>query len=143
MPAKHSMVGRCPVCGGGLEVARLECPECGSALEGRFRPCRFCQLSREQQQFIEVFIACRGNIKDVERVLGISYPTVRNRLEQVIESLGYSVDRRESAGPSAALGAPLAPERRREILEALGRGEISAEEAIRQLKGKAERNSVQ
>lgn len=141
MAAKHAMIGQCPVCGGALEVTRLECPECGSALEGHFRPCRFCQLSREQQQFIEVFIACRGNIKEVERVLGISYPTVRNRLEQVIEALGYQVERRETAAP-AAPAAP-APERRREILEALGRGEISAEDAIEQLKGKAERISDQ
>ncbi|MBE3577052.1 MAG: DUF2089 domain-containing protein [Limnochordales bacterium] len=137
------MIGRCPVCGGVLEVARLECPECGSALEGRFRPCRFCQLNQEQQQFIEVFLTCRGNIKEVERVLGISYPTVRNRLEQVIESLGYPVDRRESTAQTTSPGLPLASERRREILEALGRGEISVEEAIRKLKGKAQRNSEQ
>lgn len=123
--AEHRLVGLCPVCGGKLQVRRLQCPQCDSALEGRFELCRFCQLTREQQEFIEVFIASRGNIKEVERVLGISYPTVRNRLDAVIEALGYKVERGETTGPAE----------RRQILEALDRGEMTAQEAIQKLKG--------
>lgn len=115
------LVGKCPVCDGEFKVTRLACDQCGSALEGEFALCRFCTLSREQQRFVEVFIASRGNIKEVEKALGISYPTVRSRLDEVIQNLGYQVQR-----PSAV--------DRKAVLEALDRGEISAEEAIKQLR---------
>ncbi|HHV55429.1 MAG TPA: DUF2089 domain-containing protein [Firmicutes bacterium] len=139
------MPGQCPICGGPLEVTRLECGACGTGLTGHFYPGRFGRLSREQQQFIEVFVVCRGNIKEVERVLGVSYPTVRGRLEQVIEALGYPVERREAgaggaaantarAGARASSEEPGRAEKRRKVLEALRRGEISTEEAIRQLR---------
>jgi hypothetical protein len=81
------------------------------------------RLNREQLEFVEIFIKCRGNIKEVERELGISYPTVRNRLEQVIESMGY---------PAQKLN-PEESKRRKEILERLNRGEISTEEALKYL----------
>lgn len=116
------LVGKCPVCDGEFRVARLQCAECGSSLEGDFSLCKFCRLSREQQHFVEVFIASRGNIKEVEKILGISYPTVRSRLDDIIQSLGYQVHRQSSA-------------ERRDVLEALDRGEITAEEAIKRLRG--------
>ena len=81
--------GRCPVCNEGLQIARLECPGCGTAMEGHFEQCRFCKLGKDQRQFAEVFIKCRGNIREVERDLGISYPTVRNRLEQLLAAMGF------------------------------------------------------
>ncbi|HEX6971259.1 MAG TPA: DUF2089 domain-containing protein [Limnochordia bacterium] len=124
MPA-HRLIGRCPVCDAGLQVRRLQCPQCDSALEGRFELCRFCRLETEQQEFIEVFLACRGNIREVERVLGISYPTVRSRLDGVIEALGYKVERGDAPSPA----------QRRQILEMLDRGEITAQEALQKLKG--------
>lgn len=119
----YRLIGRCPVCGDRMQVKRLQCERCHSALEGSFAPCRLCQLTQEQQEFVEVFLVNRGNIKDVERALGISYPTVRNRLEAVIEALGYKVER-TSAVPN-----------RREVLAALESGEITAQEAIQRLKG--------
>ncbi len=128
--APHRLVGRCPVCGGTLQVRRLECEHCGSALEGRFHLCRFCQLSREQQEFIEVFLACRGNIREVERVLGISYPTVRNRLDGIIEALDLRAPEREAARSS---------QQRRLVLEALERGELTVAEALQRLRGEAGR----
>jgi hypothetical protein len=98
------------------------------------------------QDFVEIFIRSRGNIKEVERALGISYPTVRGRLESVIKALGYSIegDQEDSAEPqrppvpSSPVTSPAASgasaERRREILAALSRGEISAEEAAARLR---------
>jgi hypothetical protein len=95
-------------------------------IEGRFDTCKFCQLSSEQKNFVEVFIKNRGNIKEVEKDLGISYPTVRNRLDAVIAALGYAVDDSEDDVAT----------RRKEIIESLAKGEITADDAVRQLKGK-------
>lgn len=86
-------VGRCPACGDNLAVRRLECVNCETAVEGRFVQSRFDRLSPEQQHFVEVFLLARGNIKEVERVLGISYPTVRNRLDGALEAMGHKVER--------------------------------------------------
>ncbi|HET7560047.1 MAG TPA: DUF2089 domain-containing protein [Limnochordia bacterium] len=116
---------RCPVCEEALEIRRLECPACGTGVDGRFYPGPLARLKPEHQAFVETFVACRGNIKEVERVLGISYPTVRNRLDSAIEALGYRVDRDD--------GKP-APDRRG-ILQALERGEMSATEALSRLRG--------
>lgn len=121
--ARHRMVGTCPVCEGDFRVARLTCESCGSSLEGDFELCRFCRLTPQQQHFIEVFIASRGNIREVERVLGVSYPTVRGRLDEVIATLGYRVQPSESHVD------------RKSVLEALDKGEITAEEAVKQLRG--------
>jgi len=118
---KRPMLSKCPVCHGKMNVTKLHCSTCNSSLEGNFETCKFCQLNVEQREFIEVFLATRGNIKEVERLLGISYPTVRNRLDNVIEALGYRVERDED-------------DRRKEILKALDKGEITVEEGIRLLK---------
>lgn len=80
--------------------------------------------------FVEVFITARGNIKEVERTLGISYPTVRSRLDGIIEALGYKVSKEENELEEQRRAA----ERRRQILEQLDKGELSAEEAIQLLK---------
>jgi len=117
-------VGRCPVCGGQLAVRRLECESCETVIEGRFTQSRFDRLTPEQQEFVEVFLLARGNIKEVERVLGISYPTVRNRLDAVLEAMGHKVER--DAGEVAG--------RRAEVLARLDRGEITVAEAIKLLR---------
>lgn len=127
---KRRTVGRCPACGDELAVRRLECVNCDTAVEGNFVQSRFDRLSPEQQHFVEVFLLARGNIKEVERVLSISYPTVRNRLDGVLEAMGYDVDR--AAADAAVDGA--GGSRRTEILARLDKGEISAAEAIKLLK---------
>ena len=120
--------GRCPVCGHALQVSKLSCAHCDTKVEGEFATCRFCQLPEEHRLFAEVFIRCRGNIKNVEKELGISYPTVRNRLDGLIEALGFRVE----------YSLQETREHRNEILSALERGEITPEEAVRRLKeGKA------
>ncbi len=122
----HTVMGRCPVCEGALEVVRLQCRSCATAIEGRFALGGFHSLSKEQLQFAEVFVRNRGNIKDVERELGVSYPTVRGRLDALIRALGYEVP--EEPKPSA--------ESRKDILAQLERGEITSEEAIKLLRGR-------
>lgn len=119
-------VSRCPACGEAMVVRRLECEACGTVVEGRFVRSRFDRLTPEQQEFVEVFLLARGNIKEVERVLGISYPTVRNRLDGVLEAMGHRVERTEKEP---------AWERRNRILTALDRGEITVAQAIKELRG--------
>jgi len=122
----HPIPGRCPICQGALEVTRLHCPHCDITIEGRFNLGRLSQLSAEQLAFVETFIRCEGKLNRVEEELGISYPTVRNRLNEVIRALGYEVE--EEPIPSG--------EERRAILKRLAAGEITTDEAIRMLKGR-------
>ncbi|HEY8489533.1 MAG TPA: DUF2089 domain-containing protein [Dehalococcoidia bacterium] len=126
----HPLIGRCPVCGEAMTVVRLECRTCGSALEGEFGPGPLARLSQEQARFVEVFLKARGKIKDVEEELGISYPTVVSRLNEVIATLGYEVRGEE---PPESDAEDLA-ERRRAILDELASGAISAAEAARRLR---------
>jgi hypothetical protein len=111
----------CPVCHNDLVITRMVCRNCGTALEGRFSLGRLFQLTPEQRHFIEIFIRCEGKLNRVQEELGLSYPTVRNRLEEVIRAMGYEVGERDETFD----------QRRQEILEQLARKEISAEEALR------------
>jgi hypothetical protein len=117
------ILGKCPVCGSETEVTRISCDNCDTIIEGHFRPCKFCRLTSEQKMFIDVFIKCRGNIKEVEKELGISYPTVKNRLEDVVGALGYK--------PEAQ---PVDNINRKDVLDKLNKGEIGFEEAMDLLK---------
>jgi len=132
--AERATPGTCPVCGARLEVRKLYCSQCDTTIEGRFVLCKFCYLNEEQREFVDTFIRCRGNIKEVERELGVSYPTVRNRLDAVIQALGYRVEAEEPEVRSDARSDARSAETRRKILESLNRGEFSAEEALRLLK---------
>lgn len=120
---KRDVLGQCPVCGGETEVTRITCYACDTNIEGHFHPCKFCKLSEDQKSFVDVFIKCRGNIKEVEKELGISYPTVKNRLEDVASAMGYKAE-----------PEPVTPSKRQEILEKLNKGEINVEEALEYLK---------
>jgi len=115
----NPVIARCPICAESLQVTRLECDGCGTRLEGTFALGRFHRLAPEQLEFLETFIRARGNFKDVERDLGISYPTVRGRLDAVIRALGFS----SQAEPDRDA------ERRKEILRELADGKIAPEDA--------------
>src|SRR5215207_3739148 len=117
--AAHQVLTRCPVCGDDLRIVRLECPGCGSALQGNFTLGRLARLTREQLQFVEIFIRCRGKIKDVEEELGISYPTVVARLNEVVQAMGFEV-RQEDADLAS---------RRQQVLDELASGTVTAAEA--------------
>lgn len=126
---KWKMPSRCPVCSSELAVTRLRCRHCDTAIEGNFAANKFAQLSKEHLEFVEIFLKSRGNIKEVERELGISYPTVRGRLDAVLEALGYKVE------PAAVEETNRVKQsRRKEILDQLNKGEITAEEAVKLLK---------
>ena len=84
----HDVISVCPVCQGELMISRLHCRSCGTALEGEFGVGRFGRLSREQLSLLESFLRSRGNLKEMERELGISYPTVRSRVDALVRALG-------------------------------------------------------
>ncbi len=110
----------CPACGGQLEATRLSCTSCDIVIEGHFSASPFARLSAEQQGFVKTFLAARGNIKLVERRLGISYPTVRNRLDVIRRALGLPD---LAAGEGEVRGVS-------EVLDRLEAGELSVDDAI-------------
>ncbi len=118
---------RCPVCQNELIVTRLYCQVCDTTVEGRFTQGTFGNLSAEQLEFIEVFVRCEGKINRMESELGLSYPTIRNRLHEVIRAMGYEPGKDEPSD--------LSDDVRRNILEDLDSGKISAEDAMRILRG--------
>lgn len=117
------LVGACPSCSAAMEVRKLECPECGVSVEGRFEAGPLARLSRDELAFVEVFLRARGKIKDVEEELGISYPTVVARLNEVLASLGFEA-------PSAEQTVS----QRQAILDDLAAGRLSAAEAAERLR---------
>jgi len=129
----HDVIATCPVCAGELAVTRLRCGDCGTTIEGEFGVGRFARLTREQTQVLESFLRSRGNLRDMERELGISYPTVRIRVEALIRALGFGPRDEPDAAAGGSAGAPATAEEvagaRRDILERLSRHELSAEEA--------------
>ena len=142
----HDVIATCPVCADELTITRLHCRSCGTALEGEFGVGRFGRLDREQMRLLESFLRSRGNLKEMERELGISYPTVRGRVEALVRALGLADGSGEDAvaeatdeamsglGAAAELADDDAAARRREILERLARKEIDAEEAAAALR---------
>src|ERR1700693_3762803 len=88
--AMRPLILKCPSCNGNLAVSKLHCHPCDIALEGDFTIPTLLRLNRAQLDFVEVFLKNRGIIREVERELGVSYPTVRARLDEVIQALGYS-----------------------------------------------------
>jgi hypothetical protein len=145
----HDVISTCPVCSNELAVTRLHCRSCGTTLEGEFSVGRFGRLSREQLALLESFLRSRGNLRDMERELGISYPTVRSRVEALVRALGFGprsdsdeavADEQATAGANTAdantAGAATTPTgtndpaaARQQILERLARREITADEA--------------
>lgn len=118
------MPTRCPVTGEPLEVTRLECPASGVTIEGRFTPNEFTLLSAEHLEFMRLYIKVRGNLKDVERILGVSYPTVRSRFDALLHALDYEAPPEVQEVRSE----------RTDILGLLERGEVTAEEAAKRLR---------
>lgn len=123
----NPVIGQCPICGESLAVSRLHCRHCDTSIEGHFALGRLYHLNPEQLKFVETFIKNEGKINRVEQDMGLSYPAVRARLTEVIEALGYEV------GSSA--GERLSDEERKEILDQLSEGKITAEEAVQLLQG--------
>ena len=123
----HPALTKCPVCRNELTVTRLQCPSCDTVVEGRFTAGHFANLSAEQLDFIVTFVRVEGKLNRMEGELGLSYPTIRNRLHDVIRALCFEPGKEEAPD--------LADEKRRGVLEDLNSGKISAEDAIRLLRG--------
>jgi hypothetical protein len=115
---EHRPPSDCPVCGAQLAVIRLGCTSCGSELAGVFRPCEFCALNEKETEMLRVFLSSRGNLREVEKHLGVSYPTARQRFAELLEKLGLG----EAAEPEAALT-------RDQILSEVASGALSPAEA--------------
>jgi hypothetical protein len=120
-------LSKCPVCDGELTVTRLHCDTCDTTVEGRFANGIFAGLTPEQLDFAETFIRVEGKMNRMTDEMGVSYPTLRNRLHEVIRALGYEPGREDIT--------EIPDEKRRSVLEELDSGKISADEAMRLLNG--------
>lgn len=120
---------KCPLCGGEVTVTRIHCRDCDTTMEGRFDGGPFSQLSREQLEFVDTFIRCEGKFTRMQEEMNLSYPTIRNRLHEVMRALGY-----EPGGVDEPVG--LTEQDRKSILEDLDKGRISAEKAMMLLQEK-------
>ncbi len=110
----------CPVCGERLALTRLGCRACGTELSGEFESCEFCSISPDDREVLRVFLASRGNMKELERHLGVSYPTARARFDALLARLGLAPER-------------TAPSPKVELLEQLAKGEIDVDQAMHRL----------
>jgi hypothetical protein len=141
----RKLIERCPGCGGDLVVSRMSCTTCATSVEGQFQPSAFDRLSPESLAFVELFVRRKGNMKEMERELGLPYSTVRHRLDEVVRELGSpATSTARAKAPPAAPVPPVPPAtptppdagaaaRRRDILGRLDRGEISPDEAVQLL----------
>ncbi len=116
---EHRAPSDCPVCGDRLAVTRLGCGSCGTELAGVFTSCAFCALDESETEMLTVFLASRGNLRDLEKHLGVSYPTARLRFNQLLEKLGL-------AEPAATAPAALT---REQVLAEVASGALSPDEA--------------
>lgn len=129
----NPMLNQCPVCKSELVVTRLFCLNCNTTIEGHFHPETnpFASLSPEQMQFLLTFIRCEGRFNRMEEELSLSYPTLRNRFNEILRSLGFEPGREETP-------VRLTAEDRMRILDELAEGRISSEEAQQRILGKKE-----
>jgi len=111
----------CPVCSARLATTRLTCPSCSTELSGSFTSCEFCVLTNDDRDVLRVFLSSRGNMKELERHLGVSYPTARARFDALLSKIGID---RPAAAPAPS---------RVELMEQVARGEIDIEEALQRL----------
>ncbi len=124
-----TLPGKCPICGENLTVTRVHCRNCDTTIEGQFSLGVLELLSKEQLLFVETFVRCEGKLNRMEKEMGLSYPTLRSRLTELIRAMGYEVGQEEPAT------AGIADEDRRRVLEDLAAGRISTEQAVKSLQG--------
>jgi len=125
---KNSL-SRCPVCDQPLTITRLHCRNCDTTIDGHFALRTFDQLTQEQLAFMETFVRCEGKLNRMEKEMGLSYPTLRSRLTDLIRAMGYEVGQEEAAAPV------MADDERRKVLDDIAAGKISSEQALKLLQG--------
>ncbi|RKX38647.1 MAG: hypothetical protein DRP20_02565 [Thermotogae bacterium] len=116
------VMAKCPVCGENLVITEFSCSSCGTTIRGRFELDEFFRLSPEQLNFLRIFIKARGNLSELQKELGISYPTARSRLENIVRTLGYEAKEIEEEREVD------------DLLDKLEKGEISSQEALEQIR---------
>jgi hypothetical protein len=114
----------CPICHAPLTITRLHCEVCSTTIEGNFQSGGWANLKPEQLAFVETFVRCEGKLNRMEKEVGLSYPTLRNRLVEVIQAMGFEPGASESTD-----------EMRRKVLEEVAAGRLNAQEAMRRLSG--------
>lgn len=117
----YPVITHCPVCSKTMKITKLQCNHCQTTIENEFELSKLASFTQDQLHFVETFLICRGNIKEVEKELGISYPTVRGKLNDIITSLGYETNKKIEVDE-------------KKIVSMLESGEITPEEAIKLLK---------
>ena len=125
----HPLIGTCPVCGETLEVVRLHCRNCDTGIEGHFSVGAFDRLTPEQLAFAEKFIYHEGKLNSMADDLGLSYPTLRKRLQDLRHAMGFEIIDADEAAFTVS------DEDRRKILDDLAAGRLSSEEAVQRLQG--------
>jgi len=131
---KIDLPGTCPHCGGNVVVTAWECPQCGTHTQGHFQPCPFCRLDSEDNRLLFSFLMARGNLKEMEKDLGLSYPTLRGRLETLLSKLGIGGRATPDAVPAPV---PPDPDRGKKIdsaLEGISTGKLSVDEALKRIR---------
>lgn len=116
MPYTHN---HCSYCGGGMRISELTCGDCGLSHGGDFYTPRLYRISTDEQQFIELFVLASGSLKQMAQILGVSYPTVRNRLDKLIKVLKEEKLKDDK--------------RKQKILEDIEAGRISAKQGMRMI----------
>ncbi len=129
----YPVLNRCPVCKNELIVSRMHCPTCDTVVEGRFTAGHFANLTQAQLEFMVAFVRNEGKLNRMEEELGLSYPTIRNRLHEVIRALGFEPGKEEAP--------EVDDEKRRQVLEDLDAGKISPDDAMRVLRGEEQKNA--
>ncbi len=123
---------KCPGCGGPLVITECHCNECGLTMRAEFKPPQFATLSQDQLTFIRIFLRARGNLSEVEKLLGVSYPSIRNKLDEINKTL--DAEEAESERKRAEPDPDPAEQERRAVLQQVEAGEISAVEAVQKLR---------
>lgn len=117
---ENRLLTSCPVCSGEMVVSELTCVRCGAKVVSRFETCSVCRLPEDMYRFLMAFIKTRGSIKEMEKELGVSYPTVRGRLDELQRLLGFAPGGTTSTA--------------KDVLDMLERGEVTTAEAEEMLK---------
>ena len=121
---------QCPACGGPIVITEIKCANCHLTMQGEFKPGLFSTLSDDQLTFVRAFLRVRGNLSEMEKVLGVSYPTIRNKLEEINQAL-----ERAEQTPDHLSPAPIVPnDARSAILQKVALGELDATQALEELK---------
>ncbi len=132
---------KCPLCSGSLEVTEISCLGCGVQMHGQFALTPYRQLDAEQLRFMETFLRCRGVIRDMEAALGISYPTVRSRMDALLSALGFT-DGPTAPRPPAPMTAGEKTARRKQILTDIETGAMDAEAGLNALQDLSEQTKT-